>query len=379
MSEPEKNAEGNFLADAKRVVVKIGSALLTGSQGGEIHEDWLAALGEDIRNQREDGKEILVVSSGALAVGRRQLNLADALRLEEKQAAAAVGQNRLAHAYQQALAPHGINVAQILITLEDTEERRRHLNARSTIRQLLDLGILPVVNENDTIATSGIRYGDNDRLAARVAAMISADTLVLLSDVDGLYERDPRGGGDIPHIPIVREITAKIETMGGKAPQGYSSGGMATKIQAGRIALSAGCRMVIMDGRAPRPLERLAGGAKATWFIPSASPQTARKRWIVSAVNPTGAVTVDNGAEKALKQGKSLLPAGVVGASGAFERGDAVIVRNEAGRDIGRGLSAYSADDALCILGHKTSEIEGILGWRGRDELIHRDNFVLTG
>ncbi len=368
------------LSSARRLVVKIGSALLVDEESGRIRRDWLDALADDLRDIRARGVEVLVVSSGAVAVGRRHLGLTHpSIRLEEKQAAAASGQIQLAHAYQEALARHGISVAQILLTLDDTEERRRHLNARSTIAQLLALGAVPVVNENDTVATTEIRFGDNDRLAARVAAMISADTLVLLSDIDGLYERDPRHDPEAPHIGLVAEITPEIEAMAGKAPTGYSSGGMETKVQAAKVATAAGCRMAIMNGVAPNPLTRLAGDARCTWFLPSASPLTARKRWIVGSLNPVGEIVIDAGAERALKGGKSLLPAGVVRVGGRFERGDAVVVRSSTGQELARGLSAYSDGDASLIAGRKSSEIADILGYRGRDELIHRDDLVLTG
>ena len=367
------------LTGATRLVVKIGSALLVDDKTGTIRRAWLEALADDLHTLRQAGTEILVVSSGAIAVGRHHLGLTQkTIRLEEKQAAAASGQIQLAHAYQEALARHDISVAQILLTLSDTEERRRHLNARSTIAQLLTLGAVPVVNENDTVATTEIRFGDNDRLAARVAAMISADTLVLLSDIDGLYERDPRQDPDAAHLDRVDEINPQIEAMAGKAPTGYSSGGMETKIQAAKIATAAGCRMAIMNGIEANPLRRLAEGARCTWFMPSASPLTARKRWIVGSLNPVGEIVVDAGAERALKQGKSLLPAGVIRIQGTFERGDAVIVRAAEGNEVARGLSAYSNADAARIAGRKSGEIAEILGYRGRDELIHRDDLVLT-
>jgi glutamate 5-kinase len=367
------------LDNGRRLIVKIGSALLANDATGEIRRDWLHALADDIDEARRRGQEILIVSSGAIAVGHRHLGLPNhGLRLEEKQAAAATGQIQLAHAYQEALARHGISVAQILLTLDDTEERRRHLNARSTLTQLLALGAVPVINENDTVATTEIRFGDNDRLAARVAAMISADTLVLLSDIDGLYESDPRKHPEARHVPEVREITPEIEAMSGQPPTGYSSGGMATKLQAAKIAMAAGCRMVITDGRQPNPLRRLVDGARCTWFLPQASPLTARKRWIAGALNPVGEIIIDAGAAKALRRGRSLLPAGVVKVAGRFERGDPVVVRDPDGRELARGLSAYSNADAARIAGRQTTEIEGILGYRGRDELIHRDDLVLT-
>jgi glutamate 5-kinase len=322
---------------------------------------------------------MILVSSGAIAVGRRHLGLdRAALRLEEKQAAAACGQIRLAHAYQEALARHDITVAQVLLTLEDTEARRRHLNARGTLSTLLRLGCVPVINENDTVATAEIRFGDNDRLAARVAAMISADALVLLSDIDGLYTTDPRTDPAAQHVAEVREITAEIEAMAGEAPPGYSSGGMVTKLAAARIAVGAGCRMAIASGRRQHPLRALAEGAAATWFLPSSEPRTARKRWIAGALKPEGVVVVDDGALGALRSGRSLLPAGVVSVSGRFERGDAVLVKDQSGREVARGLVAYSAADAERIAGHKSREIEALLGYRDRDEMIHRDDLVVT-
>jgi glutamate 5-kinase len=368
------------LADSRRLIVKIGSALLVEEESGHIRRAWLEALIEDIARCRERGQEVLIVSSGAVAVGRRHLGLTGrALRLEEKQAAAATGQIRLAHAYQEALARHGITTAQILLTPDDTEERRRHLNARATLNQLLGLGAVPVINENDTVATVEIRFGDNDRLAARVAQMVSADTLLLFSDIDGLYTGDPRKDSTARHIPLVRELTPDIEAMAGEAPPGYSSGGMVTKLAAARIALTAGCRMVIARGSVMHPIRAVEEGALVTWFIPSAEPLTARKRWIAGALNTTGVLTVDDGAAAALRSGKSLLPAGIVAVDGEFERGDTVIVRDRRGMETARGLSFYSSADARRILGRQSGEIAAILGYRGRDEIIHRDDLVVTG
>jgi len=366
------------LHEARRLVVKIGSALLVDDATGTLHRTWLDTLAQDIAEARGRGQEVLVVSSGSIAVGRRYLGLTGGnLRLEEKQAAAATGQIRLAHAYQAALAHHDITVAQILVTFYDTEDRRRHLNARNTLQQLLALGAVPVINENDTVATAEIRYGDNDRLAARVAAMISADTLINLSDIDGLYTADPRRDADAAHIGEVTAITPEIEAMAGVAPQGDSSGGMATKLSAARIAMAAGCRMAIADGRAAHPLRRLADGGACTWFMPQATPLRARKTWIASALKPAGSIHVDAGAGNALRNGKSLLPAGVTAVLGGFERGDLVTVHGPDGAALARGLSAYSSADAARIAGHKTHEIESILGYRGRDAMIHRDDLVL--
>jgi glutamate 5-kinase len=371
------------LTAARRLVVKIGSALLV-ADNGEIHSAWLDLLADDVARCRARGQEVILVSSGAIAVGRQHLGLAgNRLRLEEKQAAAAAGQIRLAHAYQEALGRHRITVAQILLTLEDTEARRRHLNARATFAQLLSLGAVPVVNENDTIATTEIRFGDNDRLAARVAQMTSADMLVLLSDIDGLYTADPRKDPDARHIAEVREIGSEIEAMAGEAAPGYSSGGMVTKLAAARIAMSAGCRMVIargvpLAGEAMAPLAAIEAGERATVFLPTGEPRSARKAWIAGTVEPSGAIVVDDGASLALRRGRSLLAAGVVAVEGLFERGDAVIVRTRTGAEAGRGLSAYSSADIRRIAGHKSGEIAGILGYRGRDEIIHRDDLVVT-
>ena len=341
------------------------------------------SLAEDVSHCRMRNQELILVSSGAIAVGRRQLGLAGRrLRLDEKQAAAATGQIRLAHAYQEALARHKITVAQILLTPDDTEARRRHLNARATFAQLLALGVVPVVNENDTVATAEIRFGDNDRLAARVAQMTSADMLVLLSDIDGLYTSDPRKDPTAQHLPLVREIGRDIEAMAGEAPPGYSSGGMVTKLAAARIAMNAGCRMLIARGMgldsAGGPLAAIEAGSRATLFLPQGEPRSARKAWIAGAVNPSGTVIVDDGAARALRRGTSLLPAGLVAVEGVFERGDAVIIRKRSGAEIGRGLSAYSSGDIRRIAGHKTGEIANILGYRGRDEIIHRDDLVVT-
>ena len=368
------------LRDARRIVVKIGSALLVEPSSGAIHRQWLAALAEDLAALRARGSEVIVVSSGAIAAGRRHLGLTrQAIKLEESQAAAATGQIRLAHAYQDALARHDITVAQILLTLDDTEERRRHLNARSTLDTLLQLGAMPVINENDTVATAEIRYGDNDRLAARVAVMTNADLLVLLSDIDGLYSADPRRDPEAAFIPLVERISPEIEAMAGAAPAGYSSGGMVTKLAAARVAVQGGCHMLIADGRVQNPLAAVEAGARSTWFLAEVEPRTARKRWIAGSLKPRGQIAVDAGALKALGSGKSLLPAGVTGVEGSFERGDSVVLLDPEGREVGRGLIAYGAADARQIIGHKSRDIEARLGYRGREELIHRDDLVLTG
>jgi len=364
--------------DAKRLVVKIGSSLLADAKSGALKTDWLGSLAADVAQLKEAGREVIVVSSGAIALGRQVLGLNPGpLKLEEGQAAAAVGQIDLAHAYEEAFKGHGVVAAQVLLTLGDTEERRRYLNARNTIETLLKLGAVPVVNENDTVATSEIRYGDNDRLAARVATMMSADCVVLLSDVDGLYRAPPKAGtSDLP-IEEVAAITPEIEAMAGDTGDELSRGGMVTKIEAAKIAVAAGTNLVITSGRILNPLRGLSDGGLCTWFTATSDPMTARKRWISGALEPRGAVTVDGGAARALAEGKSLLPAGVVAVEGAFDRGDAVVIRDEAGGVMGQGLIAYAKADAERIAGHKSSEIEKILGYRGRTELIHRDDMAL--
>lgn len=366
------------LATARRLVVKIGSALLVDGETGALRRAWLNALADDVAALRAQGMQVIIVTSGAVALGRGSLGLlGKALLLEEKQAAAATGQIRLAHAYQEALARHGLTASQVLLTLEDTEERRRHLNGRATLNALLALGAVPIINENDTITTAEIRFGDNDRLAARVAQMASADTLVLLSDIDGLYTADPRVTPDAKHLPEVRTLTPEILAMAGEALPGFSSGGMVTKLQAARVALSAGARMAIALGKPLNPLTALLNGARCTWFLPQAEPLTARKRWIAASVKPAGTLTVDAGAADALRAGKSLLPAGVRQIAGSFERGDLVVVEGPTGQVLARGLIAYDSADAARIAGRRSSEIEALLGYRGRDEMIHRDDLVM--
>ena len=367
------------LASAKRIVVKIGSALLVDRASGQLRETWLASVCADITALKAQGKEVIVVSSGAIALGRRALGLRDGvLKLEESQAAAAAGQVRLAHAYAEAFAHKSILAAQILLTLGDTEERARYLNARATLRTLLGFGAVPVINENDTVATAEIRFGDNDRLAARVASMMEADCLVLLSDVDGLYTADPTRDANAQHIPVVDEIEASIEAMAGESVSGMGRGGMASKLLAAKIASQAGAETIIAKGAVEHPLDAIGKGARLTLFKATASPHAARKRWIAGGLKAEGALIIDAGAAEALAQGRSLLPAGVKKIEGTFRRGDAVAVRDAQGREIARGLIAYSAADALRIAGRKSSEIETILGYRGRDEMIHRDDLVLT-
>ncbi|HET6388277.1 glutamate 5-kinase [Hyphomicrobium sp.] len=366
-------------AEARRIVVKIGSALLTDRATGRIKSAWLNSLMDDVAELAQAGKEIVLVSSGSIALGRHALNLPKGpLELEQSQAAAAVGQISLAHAYQELAAARGLTAAQILLTLGDTEERQRYLNARNTIEVLLAMKAIPVVNENDTVATAEIRYGDNDRLSARVASMVSADCLVLLSDIDGLYTAPPNDDPDARHIPLVSEITPEIEAMAGDAGTELSKGGMKTKITAGKIALAAGTDMVITTGKIYHPLRAISEGARVTWFIAKSDPVTAKKRWISGQLVPNGQIFLDGGAEKALLTGKSLLPAGVIRIDGAFGRGDAVIIRSADGRELGRGLVAYAADEARRIMGKRSGEIAAILGYEGRDTLIHRDDMALT-
>ncbi len=365
-------------ARAKRIVIKIGSSLLVDSASGALKADWLGSLAEDIATLKSGGKEIIVVSSGAIALGRNVLKLPKgALKLEDSQAAAAVGQIDLAHAYEDVFRARGIVAAQVLLTLGDTEERRRYLNARSTVTTLLKLGAVPVVNENDTVATSEIRYGDNDRLAARVASMMSADCLVLLSDVDGFYTAPPGSSAAARRLDEVTDITPEIEAMAGDVGSELSRGGMVTKIEAAKIAVAGGTHMVIASGKVLNPIAALGAGGCCTWFLAGSDPIAARKRWIVGRLEPKGSVILDKGAAAALAGGKSLLPAGVTKVEGSFERGDAVIIRNGDGAEIGRGLAAYDHTDARAIIGRKSSEIEGILGYVGRPELIHRDDMVL--
>ena len=366
-------------AEARRIVVKIGSSLLVDRAQGRLNAEWLAALAEDVADLVRAGKQVILVSSGAIALGRHMLGFpSGVLELEKSQAAAAVGQVSLAGAYQAVLGAHGLTAAQILLTLGDTEERRRYLNARQTIATLLAHRAVPVVNENDTVATSEIRYGDNDRLSARVASMMSADCLVLLSDVDGLYTAPPGSGVPAERLDEVRLITPEIEAMAGGAGTELSRGGMVTKIEAAKIALSSGTHMVITLGKTMHPLRALAEGAPCTWFLAHSDPVTARKRWIAGQLEPKGSVEIDAGAEKALASGKSLLPAGVTRVEGTFERGDAVVIRAADGRELGRGLIAYARADAARIIGRKSGEIAAILGHAGRSELVHRDDMVLN-
>jgi len=367
------------LNDFRRIVIKVGSSLLIDAAAGEVKSAWLAALADDIAALHRAGKDVLVVSSGSIALGRSRLKLpSGTLKLEESQAAAAVGQIALARIWAKVLDHHGIGAGQILVTLQDTEERRRYLNARSTISKLLEWRVVPVINENDTVATSEIRYGDNDRLAARVATMTSADLLVLLSDIDGLYTAPPGANPNAKLIPVVESVTADIEAMAGAAESELSRGGMRTKIEAAKIATSAGTHMLIASGKIEHPLQAIADGGKCTWFLTPANPVTARKRWIAGSLEPKGVLVIDAGAVKALHAGRSLLAAGVTRIEGSFARGDAVLVRGQDGHEIGRGLVAYGADNAERIKGKSSAEASKILGLSGRPEMIHRDDLVVS-
>jgi glutamate 5-kinase len=368
----------SVLANARRVVIKIGSALLVEQGSGTIRNAWMEALAEDISALRAEGREVLIVSSGAIAVGRRVLGLdPKRMRLGDKQAAAAAGQIRLAHAYQEVLAKHGFTVAQLLLTLDDSENRRRYLNARECIEALMRLGSIPVINENDTVTTQEIRFGDNDRLAARVAQMASADALVLLSDIDGLYTADPNKDPDARFLPEVTSVTDEIAAMAGAALTPHGTGGMVTKLLAARICMDAGCAMAIAPGKDMHPLKRMAEGGRHTWFLPAGEPRAARKAWISGALKAEGTLAVDAGAARALAQGRSLLPAGVRAIDGDFQRGAAVRIVDMDGHPLGKGLVAYPSEEARQIMGHQSSEIEALLGYRGRDVLVHRDDMVL--
>lgn len=370
----------DIFSGAKLVVVKVGSALLVDGSKGELRREWLTSLCADVAALKREGVKVVLVSSGSIALGRRLLKLGPgALRLEESQASAAAGQVRLAEAYADMFASLDIVAAQVLLTFGDTEERRRYLNARATLGTLVDLGAVPVINENDTVATAEIKFGDNDRLGARVASMMGADRLVLLSDVDGLYTANPGIDASATHIPEVTVITPEIEGMAGDSISGFGRGGMTSKLIAAKIAMGAGCDVILAKGETLSPLSAIRKGARHTIFRASTSPAVARKRWIAGVLRPEGALVIDEGAVRALKEGKSLLPAGIRQIDGRFERGDAVLVKDRDGREVARGLTAYNASDAELIAGKRTVEIEAILGYRGRDEMIHRDDLILTG
>jgi glutamate 5-kinase len=378
MTNADRKLTARRLTEAKRVVVKVGSTLLVDPDKGRLNRAWLESFAEDVAAMRKRGQDVILVSSGAIALGRRHLGLSSGkLKLEESQAAAAVGQIRLAHAYKELLDAHEITVAQILLTLGDTEQRRRYLNARGTLNTLLSLGAVPVINENDTVATAEIRYGDDGRLAARVAQMVGADCLILLSDIDGLYTANPTEDPDAEFIARVLEITPAIEAMAGGAGSDMGSGGMHTKIAAARIAVGAGCHLCIAKGAHQNPLQRIEEGVRCTWFVPTSTPLATRKQWIAGTLKPAGAIAVDDGAVRALMGGKSLLPAGVIRALGRFDRGDTVSIIGPDGTEVARGICAYSDSDAARIIGRKSADIERVLGFRGRDEIVHRDDLVL--
>jgi len=365
------------IAGARRVVVKIGSALLVSADTGRLRLDWLEGLAEDVADLRSRAKDVVIVSSGSIALGRRVLRLPEgALSLEQSQAAAAVGQIRLARAYEQVLTPHKITTAQVLVTLEDSENRRRYLNTRRTLGTLLELGVVPIVNENDTVATDEIRYGDNDRLAAQVAGMAGADVLLLLSDVDGLYTANPRTDPTALRLDLVAALTPEIEAMAGGAGSALSSGGMRTKLIAARTAMRAGCAMAISEGAVERPVRALEEGAPCTWFEPDGDPHAARKRWI-SGMKPRGRVTVDAGAVTALGRGKSLLPAGVTAVEGDFRRGDPIEIAGPDGTVVAKALAGYDAGEARVIMGHRSDRIAALLGHAGRAALVHRDDLAI--
>ena len=364
------------IASARRVTVKIGSSLLIGDDGAR--HDWLAGVGQDIAVLRAAGKQVVVVSSGAVALGRAHLGLRKSNRLDYKQAAAAAGQSLLMQAWERALAPHGIPTAQLLLTIDDTEQRQRSLNARATLDVLLAQGGLPVINENDSVATDELRYGDNDRLSARVAQLVRSDVLVLLSDVDGLFTADPRRDKAATLIDFVPTITTAIEAAaGGTGTAGVGTGGMRTKLQAARIASGAGCATIISNGHGDHPLRRLADAGPATFVAPTGIPGRAYKSWIAGTLAPGGTVTIDAGAQRALAGGKSLLPGGVTAIEGEFERGTCLRVLDLDGTEVARGIAAYSAAEARLILGRGSAEIADRLGYAGPDELIHRDDLVM--
>lgn len=364
------------LTDAKCVVVKIGSSLLVDRKTGALRVEWLKSLAADVAWLKSGGAKIVLVSSGSIALGRAVLNLTGSnLALEQSQAAAAVGQIRLARAYEEALAPHSVTTAQVLVTLEDSADRRRYLNSRATLKTLLDLGAVPIVNENDTVATDEIRYGDNDRLAAQIAVTVGADQLILLSDVDGFYSANPTSDPSARRYDVIENVTPEIESMAGDAGSGLSKGGMKTKLMAAKVATAAGCAMAITEGSPLNPLKNLNNGAPATWFTAQLDPKTARKRWIAT-MKSRGTLTIDAGAMRALSRGKSLLPAGVADVAGQFGRGDPVEICGPDNASLGLGLSRYTADEATLIKGQKTADIEKILGNPGRSALIHRDDMA---
>ena len=367
----------DFLNKAERIVLKIGSSLLVDEETGQVRNTWLNSLADDAAKAKKDGHDVIIVTSGAVAVGRRALGLPQGkLSLPQKQAAAAVGQIRLAHYYQEVLAERGLKVAQVLLTLDDSEDRKRYLNARNTLNTLLNIGAVPVINENDTVAAAEIKVGDNDRLAARVAQMIGANALVIFSDIDGLYTADPRKDPAARLIPVVTKLTPEIEAMGGGSGSAVGTGGMATKLMAARICMEAGCDMLIASGKGLHPLSRAVETGRYTLFVADKTPVSARKAWIGGSIKPRGSLILDGGAAEALKKGKSLLPAGVKAVEGNFGRGDAVLLKDENGTTLGKGLTAYNARDARLIAGRHSDEIEALLGYHGQEEIVHRDDMV---
>lgn len=370
---------GSPMRRARRVVIKIGSSLLVDANTGQLDHHWLDALAAEVGVLVGRGQQPVLVSSGAIALGRKYLGLGpEQRRLEQQQAAAAAGQVLLAHAYQEALGRHGLKVAQMLLTLGDTESRPRYLNARNTLETLIAAGAIAVINENDSVATEEIRYGDNDRLAARVAVMCSAECLVLLSDVDGLYDADPATSDSARLVRRIDTITPEIEALAGSSRTAFGTGGMKTKLEAARICMTAGCAAAITNGRRANPISSLDQDSRCTWFMPATSTRLARKRWIAGSLEPCGSVTIDAGAEQSLRAGKSLLPVGIVAVEGEFRRGDAVRIRGRDGRDLGCGLAGYAGSEVRQLIGRRSDEIEAILGYRDRDEVIHRDNMALN-
>lgn len=368
---------GLVLANYRRLVIKVGSSLLV-DDAGQLNRAWLESLADDVAELAKAGHAVLIVSSGAIAIGSSVLGInKQRARLEDLQAAAAAGQVQLVHAYQECLGRHKITAAQVLLTPDDTENRRRFLNARRTLEKLLERSVIPIINENDTVATEEIRYGDNDRLAARIAQLVMADALILLSDVDGFYTADPGSSKDAKHIPLVTSINSDTLAMAGETRSDVGTGGMATKVQAASIAMHAGCSTVIASGALTHPLRALNDGARCTIFQASATPAAARKQWLAGVLEVRGDLQLDDGAVKALRAGGSLLPVGVVTVSGNFRRGDVVTLKNTSGADIGRGLAEYSGDEAVRLAGLQSDQIEAALGYRGRAVMVHRDELVL--
>lgn len=366
------------IARARRIVVKIGSSLLIEGSGAGVRHAWLGGLGSDIAELRAQGKQVAVVSSGAVALGREHLGLKRSARLDFKQAAAAAGQALLMQAWERALSPHGIRTAQLLLTFEDTEQRKRSLNARATLEVLLALGALPVINENDSVATEELRFGDNDRLSARVAQLLRSDLLILLSDVDGVYTADPATAAGAQHVPFIGSVTDEVASVaGGAKAGGVGSGGMRTKIEAARIAGAFGCATVIASGREANPIARLGAGGRSTVVAASGLPGKAYKQWIAGALSPGGSVSIDDGAVAALSAGKSLLPGGIVAVEGEFDRGACLRILDRHGREVARGVAAYGAAESRMIKGRGSAQIAELLGYAGPDELIHRDDLVM--